>query len=81
MAARPGKDLLMRPEEARQGILREWKRWTTNNVVINATGMHGLRFYAFLENERPHLLAFTYSGTDKSQQVQAWLKAAGAIKD
>jgi hypothetical protein len=49
--------------------------------VTDPTGDDTLRFYQYLQQQRLDLLFFEYSGTDKYQQVHAWLKGANLVSD
>ena len=70
----------MTKEEARRAILREWRSWVKAQKIQNPNGLDGMRFYAFLQQERDHLLRFRASG-DKWQVVHGWLKNAGLVSD
>jgi hypothetical protein len=71
----------MKREETRREIISVWRKWVSEHNVTAPTGDDTLRFYQYLQQQRYDLLFFEYSGTDKYQQVHAWLKGANLVSD
>jgi hypothetical protein len=71
----------MTREQARLGVLREWRGWRdANGVTTEATGNDGLRFYGHRQSRRAELLKFKGAG-DKWQIVHGWLLNSGCVRD
>jgi hypothetical protein len=65
----------MTQNDAKRAVLEEWHSWIVAMSISNANGRDGLRFFAFLQKERDHLLRFKASG-DKWQVIHGWLLRA-----
>lgn len=63
----------MTKEQCKRKILQEWEIWARDPNTATYDDKH--RFYFWLEENRPELLAWrlTNPGTDRWQDVQGWL--------
>jgi len=61
----------MKKDEAKKLILQEWKKWPSENEKYSPT-LFCVKFYLYLQKERPQLLAFRTSG-DKQQDICSWV--------
>jgi hypothetical protein len=68
-------------DEARRAILREWDVWAMENSDDANGTMSAMMFFAHLQQNRPDLLEFEYSGADKWQQVHGWLREADRVRE
>ena len=66
-----------RNERIRREVLAEWDRWRPSH---EKTMMGGMRFFTYLQKEKPELLDFSAPG-DKWQTVHGWLLRAKLVKE
>ena len=67
----------MKQEEARRRIFAAWEVWVQSNPQEDLLpGNHMLNFFAYLQTDRPELLAFRCRG-EKWQTVHGWLSGRG----
>lgn len=65
-------------DEARRMIFQVWDNWAEKPDAPN--GNDALRFFTYLENEKPHLLNFR-GKAGKWQDVHGWLIRNGNVSD
>ena len=70
----------MNQNEAKEGILYEFRCWLKANPRENPDGRDARQFYYYLCDHRPHLLQFRCSG-DNWQHVHGWLLHARLVSD
>ena len=69
--------------KAKRAVIREWDSWVVRNPE-EAKLMGGMRFYRYLQQERPDLLNFRVGYTDRFDKglvVHQWLLSEGRVKD
>ena len=73
---------MIKKDDAKPRVIREWDSWAVANLRPNqeASGTHGLTFFAYLQSERPDLLAFKTRG-DPWQTIHSWLLQEGKVTD
>jgi len=73
---------LMKRDDARSLILREWSRWRNEHLSLGqrADGADARVFYDHLRRAHPDLLDFPFDD-DRWQTVHAWLLSPGAVSD
>jgi hypothetical protein len=71
---------MLTQEECRLQILDAWRRWAEERDLEKPNGTQGFVFFGYLQQHKPHLFAFRYSG-DKWQLVHGWLLRAGLVSD
>jgi hypothetical protein len=65
-------------KEAQRMILKEWRSWLRTKNIASPTGTDAFVFFGNLQQHKPHLLTFSYSG-DKWERVQGWLLNARLV--
>jgi len=62
------------PKQADQKpkIIAAWREWRRQHASNPASSHDPLVFYGWLEENRPDLLDFRFSGSDKYQLVKTW---------
>jgi len=70
----------MTQDEAKRRIVSEFRSWARAQNKPAPNGTDGFIFFGYLQQERPHLLAFGSSG-DKWQTVHGWLLRASLVSD
>ncbi len=71
-------------EEVKSKVLEEWDIWAPKNLPAGhkANGVDGLRFYSYLQEERPQIFIKFRSGrvrSDPWQTMRRWLVIAKKI--
>ena len=74
----------MADEDVKSKVLEEWDVWAPKNLPPGhkATGMDGLHFYSYLQEERPQIFLEFRSGrvrSDPWQTMRVWLVRAKKI--
>ena len=72
----------MRESDAETAVILEWSRWAPRNFPNRPelTKADAQMFFAYLQTEKPHLLAFETT-RDKSQVVHGWLLRRSFVVD
>jgi hypothetical protein len=67
-------------EQFRRDALREWRRWALQHPEYATGALASLTFLHWLQQNKPNLANFPLSpGEERSQVVDAWLKAVGCV--
>jgi hypothetical protein len=77
-ATKPQIQPMYKRDEARRMIFQAWQEWPDKPEA--PTGNDALRFFTYLENNKPNLLNFL-GKADKCQDVHSWLIRNGDVPD